>query len=656
MSALDDLLNTAAQKPRERSEQPVSAAQDHTAGPDKKVQTEPPTADAGATADEQERRLTAEADHYEALLPAIAAAQPLPATWTPDAPLSGTGWLVDGARRALPVPAGSPFTVNVGVNGHAITVTITCAPGTDRGEVATAALAELHGRGNLGTFTPKFSSDGVTIYLDRENVAGAQVVWRSAGTNPRLFLDEAGQRKAFDAAGLYQTNKRTKERRYPSVIAWGEDHRGATCTLRLQPGQTLAQVQAATGRLAQALRCPDLAVDAASGSVDPVIHLNSRPISRELPRVNPLRPEQLVRPRNQAERYAAAGDFVLPVGVHVDDETGEVRPILVNQAQVPHMAVFGGTGSGKTVLLSQMVEAAVIQGAEVVLFDAKMGKDIRNLALDKSIPGIVHYAAGHAAVLHRTILWVRHEFERRQVLAEKLAYRGIDYCPTPLLLVLDEFPWWIDGLKARKGEHQKAAEQTEAHLSAIAAEARELRIYYVVAGQYAYSSGYSGAIRTNTQTLISLGPPKKINMANLFVTSDERKLATELSATIRKVDKGVGVMLDDTTNEVVKFRGFFNPTGPDADRFAAAVAQAPKLRRFAYALPRGGVEGGDGSWSTWTPVSDPPSDSLHTRYLDGPDGRPLADAEIDDPTSPNYRPGRRPMPAVHLHEASYDLD
>ncbi|QIP38002.1 hypothetical protein G9444_0758 [Rhodococcus erythropolis] len=606
-------------------------------------------------AEAQERALLAEADRYEAMLPEIKAARPLPAQpaeaeATPR--LSGAEWVAEGVRQTLVPKDPTRYSVTVKVVEDSVVAWVTGPSGVDRDAMARRAVQRLAARGNLGEFQVHLAADPRTVILQRSGVGGSVSAWSSHGTRGRLFFEtEAGRDKVFDLAGLYQRRKKdAKVRRYPGVIAFGEDHRGGTATLRLRPGMTLAQVKAAEGKLRQLFRAPDLAVDSAPGAVDPIIHLNTKPIARELPASCPLAPERLVRVRTQPERFAAAPDFVLPVGVRIDDETGEVKPILVNQDAVPHAAVFGGTGSGKTVLLSMMVRAAVLQGAEVVLWDAKMGKDMRALAFDRSLPGVIHYAAGSAAVLHRTVLWVRHEYERRQALAERLAYRGIEYRPTPLLLVMDELPWWIDGLKARKGDHLKAAEQTEAHISAIAAEARELRVFFIVAGQYAYVSGYSGAIRTNTQTLISVGPPKKINMDNLFATPDEKQRAVELSATIRKQDKGVGVMLDDSTNEVVKFRGFFNaPDSPEAARFAAAVAQVPRLRRFAYALPRGDVAGGDGSWAEWTPVTDPSSDSLPTRVLDGPDGQPLLEAEIDDPTSTSYRPGRRPQPQVHAN-------
>lgn len=609
------------------------------------------------TAEAQERALDAEADKYAALLPAIAAARPLPAqpAEASAAPrLSGAEWVAEGVRHTLTPRDPSRYSVTVKVVEGSVVAWVTGPVGVDRGAMAQRAVQRLADRGNLGEFEVHPGADPRTVILQRNGVGGSVSAWASHGTRaPNFFDGEAGRDKVFDLAGLYQHRKKNaKARRYPGVIAFGEDHRGGTATLRLRPGMTLAQVKAAEGKLRQLFRAPDLVVDSAPGSVDPIIRLNTQPVARELPATNPIAPERLVRVRTHADRFAAAADFVLPIGVYMDEETGEARPILVNQDKVPHLAVFGGTGSGKTYFVSMLVRAAVLQGAEVVIWDAKSGGDMADLASDRSIPGVIHYAAGSAAVLHRTILWVRHEFERRQALAQLLRRRGVKYRPAPLLFISDEFPAWIKDGKKAGGARKEGAMQTEAHLNFIASQARELRVFFCTGGQDAYVEGYAGDIRTNTSTLLVLGQMEKVNADNLF-TGSSRDRAVALAETISKAQKGVGVVVinpDDAPPTTVKFKGYFNAPGtPEAQRFATAVSQAPQLRRFAYALPRGDVEGGDGTWADWTPATDPSSDSLPVRILDGPDGRPLAEAVLDDPTHADYSPGRRPQPQVHAN-------
>lgn len=618
--------------------------------PEPDTEQESEALNAAAAAQAQERQLTAWADEYEQLLPFIRTAAPLPAQPPQqETQLSGAEWIADRVRQLLTPGDPNRFQVHVFVKNGSVFANVTCPPDKQRRAVGDFLAAKIREQGNLGTFEVKRHSDPRTVTLQRRGIEGAGTAWAGHGTRARLFYEsEDGRNKVFDLAGLFQTRRSDKtQRRYPGVKRWGEDHRGGTATLALRPGQTLKDVQGAEGKLRQAFRAPDLEVRA--DGVDPVIHLNTKPVARELPAVNLLRPEMLVRPRTEPERYAAAEDFVIPVGVRMDDETGHAVPILINQDKVPHLAVFGGTGSGKTVLLSQMVKAAVLQGATVILWDQKAGADMRELAFDRTLPGVVHYAAGSQAVLHRTILWVRDEFEKRKAIAQQLAYRGIKYRPTPLLLVSDEFPAWMVDLKQAKGDAEKAAKRTEAHLNFIASQARELRVFFITAGQFAYTEGYSGQIRTNTSTLISLGVMKSINLQNLF-NSDARPRVAELAATIGPKTKGVGVIVDTETNKAELFRGFYNPPGEAADRFDAAVRLAPKQRRWAYRLPRGAEEGSDGSWADWNPMTEPPSDSLAARYLEDADGRPILGAEVDDPTSRHYRPGVRPMPSNHLYD------
>lgn len=602
-----------------------------------------------AHAEAQEAALQAEVERYIDLLPEIESARPLPAQTVTQEPeterLSGAAWILDRLRAVITPLAPVGTTISGGVVGETVAASVIPPAGMRGKPIAEGMLAAIAAAGNLGTFSA-VRAGGNVFTLRRDGVGATTDAWTAHGQKAsRFYSDPDSRAQVWDAAGLSVPGSAKGKRRRPKCTEFSEDSRGGTVELRLPDGLTIERVRKARASLRQSLNAPDLEIG--ERGVHPVLHLNTKAVTRELPAVNPLRPEMLVRPRTEAERYAAAGDFVIPVGVRIDEESGQPVPILINQDRVPHLAVFGGTGSGKTVLLSQMVKAAVLQGATVVLWDQKAGNDLRRLAFDRTLPGVVHYAAGSQAVLHRTIQWVRFEFEKRKAIAQQLAYQGITYRPTPLLLVSDEFPAWMVDLKQAKGDSEKAALRTEAHLNFIASQARELRVFFITAGQFAYTEGYSGQIRTNTSTLISLGVMKPINLQNLF-NADARPRVSELAATIGPKTKGVGVIVDADTNKAELFRGFFNPDGSDADRFDAAVRQAPKQRRWAYRLPRGDEPGADGTWQAWNPVSEPSSDSLPARWLDDERRRPIPEAVVDDPTDRGYRPGSRPLPKTHL--------
>ncbi|MFD9829009.1 hypothetical protein ACFWXB_16175 [Tsukamurella tyrosinosolvens] len=605
-----------------------------------------------AAAEAQEAALTAEVDRYIALLPKIEAARPLPAqtgAQEPETPrLSGAAWIEDRLRKVIePLAAGA--TVKVGVVGETVAATVIPPAGVKGKPLATAMLAAIHGAGNLGQFEVK-RAGGAAFTLRRDGVGATTDAWASHSQKAARFHSDPESRAAvWDAAGLSVPSPKKGMKRQPRVHAFGEDQRGGTVELRLPDGLTIQHVQRARAALRQSLRAPDLEVS--ERGVHPVLHLNTKAIERSLPKTAALVPTAFTRARTEPEMYAAAKDFTLPIGVRIDPETGKEILLTANLDVTPHGAVFGPTGSGKTVFLSTVVRAAAAQGcADTILWDAKEGSDLRELAFDRSIPGIVHYASGDAvngALLHRAILFMRDEFDRRKTIARKLAYRGIKYRPRPLLVVMDELPAWLRDQKAMKGDAAKAAQLTEARLDYMGSQARELRIFFIVAGQTAYVEGYPGSIRGNTRTLIQLGEPETVNVNALF--AGREKEARDLGNTITADDRGVGVVMDPETRDPVLFRSFFNaPGSPEAVRFDAALRDAPRKRRWAYRLPRGDELGADGTWMQWHPLSEPSSDSLVAQYLDDESFHPYEDRRRDDPTDPSYDPGTPPAPARHL--------
>ena len=591
-------------------------------------------------------------DHYVGLMPAIRAARPLQPE-VKAAPLSGIDWHVEQWRQGVTggivgVPAGT--AVRPEPRGDAVLVTIAVPAGCDAFPVANTLADFAEQRGNLGRYAVAQAAHPQQAYLIRRGVLDTSMGWDVNRKTWAFFNnDGTARRDLFAVCGLTQKNKRTQAVRYPNVETFGADSRGGTVELRLHPGQLLAQVKGAEPKLRQALECPDLEVDSVGG-IHPLIRLNSKAITADFPRENPLPPELFVRPRTQAERYAAAGNFVLPVGVRADGSA-----ILRRQSVVPHMAVFGGTGSGKTYFLTSIVRAACLQGAEVLLVDAKNGKDLRAIAR-RRFPGVVHFGAKAPANLHRAVLYAADEFERRTAMAGTLAARGIEYTPTPLVLVIDEWGSWIHNLNKGDKEKKEAARETISRVELLAAEARELNIFIIISGQHSYVSALPGTFRDNLRTLIVLGPPNERHINALFEGPRQRE-ARELGAQINPTVKGRGLIADqpeDGEMTISMFQGFFNPGDSDAETaFAEQLTLTPKLRRFGWKFPRGDESGGDGSWQTWTPATEPSSDELHTVYLDGPDGQPIPELAVYDPTSTEYSPGAKQLADRHTHLDSH---
>lgn len=602
-------------------------------------------AEVAARAEEQERQVQVAVEEYLLLAPEIDKARPLPAqTTTAEPKLTGAAWVADRVNKVLVPRDGTGITVDVRVHGRGVLATLTFPPHVGEAErlrVGKLAAARLEAQGNLGRFTVQHGADAGTVLLYRAEVEGPDA-WHSHGRRAGAFVDSRdAQRTVFDEAGLVQKNPATGNPQRPLVHEFGEDERGGTAELRLPPGMTLDTVRKALPGLRQALRAPDLEVT--SRGVWPVLHLNTKCVAHDFPKTNPMSPSLFARPRTMPERHVSAESFVLPLGVRADGS-----PILVDQAEVPHMAVFGGTGSGKTVLLTSLIDGAIVQGAEVILIDGKAGKDLRRLAFSGR-NGIVAYAAGSEAVLHRAVKYAADEFARRKVMQERLQRQGEEYRPPVLLVVFDEYGSWIHDLVSAKGERAAAALETITRMEFLAAQARELKIFLLLSGQHSYVSAMTGTLRDNIKTLVVVGPPSKQHLEALF-EGPKREEAKQLGAQISPRDKGRGIVADSSGDGVVKismFQGFFNPPGPAADAMTAAVAAAPRLRRFAFRFPIGTEVGADGTWQSWTPVSEPSSDTLPVILLDGSDRLPLPGAAMFDPTSREYNPGTKPLSAVH---------
>lgn len=609
---------------------------------DTETETAAERAESAAQAEAQERALRAEVERYIEMLPAIESARPLPPQHErpKQEVLAGAAWIAQRLEKVITAVAPAGTVIKAGSRGDTAAATVMPPAGVKGKPLVQSMLAAIDAAGNLGHF--KLARAGVNGFtLRRDDVGVTTDAWTRHGQKAGRFHDDPESRATvWDAAGLSVPGSVKGKRRRPKCSEFGEDSRGGTVELELPDGLTIAHVQRARAALRQSLTAP--ALEVSERGVHPVLHLNTKSVGADFPKINAMSPTLFTRPRTEAERHAAASNFVLPLGVRADGS-----PILVPQAATPHMAVFGGTGSGKTTLITSLIDAACVQGASVLLADGRAGSDMRRIALsDRN--GVIGYCAGSPATLHRAVQFAHDEYRRRQALQDLVQREGHEYRPTPLVLFFDEWGSWLHTLGGGTKEQKAAAEVTRTRMEQLAAEARELKVFVVLAGQHAYVSALPGTLRGNLKTQVVVGRPDDDHLSALF--SDQRAAATKVRDGINPNIKGRSLVADVSEEgdmTISMFQGFFNPPGPAADAMATAVAAAPRPRRVAWRFPLPGEEGGDGSWQDWTPVSEPSSDSLPVVLLDLPDGTPDPAAAMFDPTSKHYRPGRKPLSNVH---------
>lgn len=320
---------------------------------------------------------------------------------------------------------------------------------------------------------------------------------------------------------------------------------------------------------------------------------------------------------NTTEMATATDDLVLPLGTR-DDGT----PIRISQSRESNVGVFGGAGSGKSVLLAQMIRAALRQNATVLVADAMTDPDLRKLA-----PGLAHYSAGYDAALHRTMRYVLTELDRR-------AHGGGDR--RPMLLVLHEVPAWLHGLMQHGDPDARAgAETTLTRINRIAAQGRAAGVHLLTVGQLAPASVFGGSWLNNTGTIAVLGQPTH-QLRTLF-PADQLDRVRSLSSKIGRGERGRGIVLNAHTGDADLFRTTY--TAADETQ----PVPTPEVARFGWKFPTGDEPGADGSWHGWTPVSNPSSDSLPVIELHD------SDAAIFNPTSQEYQPSA-PLRATHLND------
>ncbi len=235
------------------------------------------------------------------------------------------------------------------------------------------------------------------------------------------------------------------------------------------------------------------------------------------------------------ETINATNDLVIPLGVR-DDGT----PIQIRQS---HAAIFGGTGSGKSTVLSQIIRATLRHGVTVLVADAAGDPDLRKLA-----PGLTNYSAGSDASLHRTVKYTLDEIDRR-------AHVVRDQKPT--LLVLHEIPSWLYGLMQHGDPDVRiAAETTLARIHRVAAQGRAAGVHLLTVGQLAPASVFGGAWLSNTTAVAVLGQPTH-ELRSLVPVADQDRVRN-LSVQIGPGERGRGIVLNAHTGDVDLFRTYLN--------------------------------------------------------------------------------------------------
>ena len=253
-------------------------------------------------------------------------------------------------------------------------------------------------------------------------------------------------------------------------------------------------------------------------------------------------------------RYA---DYRFVIGV---DAFGE--EILLDPKTMPHGMIIGGTGSGKSVFNRGLLEHMRVNGWQIVLIDGKVSDYVSMV----NVPNVV-------AVGKKVEDWVRltqfvlEQTTARFALAEERQKKGLTGDPfnqPPMVFLLDEFGSVVRDVRSRYGK--KGLEAFYDDLKSIAAKARQAKIHMLIATQEIYAETFPGALKSNLSFIISLGVPDNNTLANAF-SNETRPTATRIGQSIRKQDRGRGIIQIDTPDgaKVVEFQTYYGYSPGDPD-------------------------------------------------------------------------------------------
>ncbi|WP_301850432.1 FtsK/SpoIIIE domain-containing protein [Rhodococcus pyridinivorans] len=346
--------------------------------------------------------------------------------------------------------------------------------------------------------------------------------------------------------------------------------------------------------------------------------------------VTPPVPERIPQTADEARRMYP--DFRMRLGV---TETGE--ELAINLAKSPHSLVIGGTGTGKSVFARGVIESFRSAGWMLFLGDGK-GTDYEGLHGQAGVVAISQSTPDHV----RLVRMVRDELVGRQADAQRRRRLGQQdpFQRPPLLLLLDEYATMRAQIKDQYG----STDEFESDLKTIARLGREFKVHMILSTQEAYRDTIPGQLLGNLHLRISLGPPEKKTIAEVFPEQLQSE-AARIGGTISKNDQGRSLALitdDEGNNRAVEFQSYFSyspaeskpaPTPEIAaawDRYRTMASE-----RIPMLYPR-----------LWFEVDGPDyGNDLDALYelpvvvLTGRDGQPRPEVAKYDPLSEDYLGG-----------------
>ena len=261
---------------------------------------------------------------------------------------------------------------------------------------------------------------------------------------------------------------RYKDKENPRITVWTFDPCGIPAA---EWERQLDEIQAALNIVAVSIR---------EGADKKQIVIRAVPARGALPDFVPWN-DKLLSPEN----------FVLLLG------EGVTGPVTVDLAVIPHLLIGGATGSGKSVLLRNLLQQARRKGAQLFLADLKRGIDFPRKWRHEC-----HMAFDEPAILEMLNTLVA-EHERRMDILDRTGYPNVDAYNKGTGAVLPRIIWACDEVAelldktGRNKEQKELIDKITGQVETLARGGRCSNISIVLATQRPDAQTMPGQIKNN---------------------------------------------------------------------------------------------------------------------------------------------------------------
>lgn len=295
-------------------------------------------------------------------------------------------------------------------------------------------------------------------------------------------------------------------------VVMGEVNVGPTVTqftLKPDEGVKLAKITALHNDLAMALAAHPVRIEA------PIPGKNSVGIEVPNKSVAVVRLRELLQSRD-----FQSSNFTLPFAVG-KDVTGQC--IVADLAKMPHLLVAGATGSGKSVMVNNLISSLIYKNGPAMLRLLMIDPKRVELALYNGIPHLLTPVITEADKAIQGLRWAVGEMERRyRTLAEhkkrdissyNSGRRGEEIMPY-VVVIIDELAEIM----------QKYGREVEGAIVRLAQMARAVGIHLVVSTQRPSVDVITGLIKANITSRIAFNVASAIDSRTILDGSGAEKL------------------------------------------------------------------------------------------------------------------------------------